>query len=71
MLLGRKAGQKAGQEVAEEATEAVTSELPNIGDKLKYVSGKATGNAHNEIRSKEMLRQLNSIGILDNNGGHL
>ena len=38
----------------------------NIGTKLEYVFGKATGSAHNIERSTGMLRQLESVGIFDN-----
>lgn len=36
-----------------------------LGRKLEYVFGKATGNSHNIERSKNMLKQLQSIGIFD------
>lgn len=38
---------------------------PDIGWKLDYVFGKATGTSHNIDRSVEMLRQLQSIGLQD------
>lgn len=41
----------------------------NIGTKLEYVFGRATGSAHNIERSTEMLRQLESVGIFDNAAG--
>ena len=41
----------------------------NIGNKLEYVFGKATGAAHNIARSKQMLLQLQRIGIFDNKAG--
>ncbi|WP_345231342.1 hypothetical protein, partial [Olivibacter ginsenosidimutans] len=41
----------------------------NIGTKLEYVFGKATGSAHNIERSTGMLRQLESVGIFDNAAG--
>ena len=37
-----------------------------IGKKLDYFLGKATGNQHNIDRSTSMLRQLESIGLPDN-----
>jgi RHS repeat-associated protein len=40
-----------------------------IGTKLEYVFGKATGSSHNIERSTEMLRQLQSVGIFDNAAG--
>ena len=39
--------------------------LPDIGNKLEYFLGNATGSEHNIERSTEMLRQLNSIGLFD------
>lgn len=47
-------------------TAGVSSTGANIGTKLEYVFGKATGNAHNIERSTGMLKQLNSVGIFDN-----
>jgi hypothetical protein len=47
----------------------VTEELPQIGTKLEFVFGKATGSAYNIGRSKGMLRQLEKIGIFDNEAG--
>ena len=41
----------------------------NIGTKLEYVFGKATGSAHNIERSTGMLRQLESVGIFDDAAG--
>ncbi|MCC5945592.1 MAG: hypothetical protein JJT94_11710 [Bernardetiaceae bacterium] len=43
--------------------------VPNIGKKLDFVFGKATGRLHNIQRSTAMQRQLNSIGIFDNEIG--
>jgi hypothetical protein len=40
-----------------------------IGTKLEYVFGKATGSVHNIERSKGMLKQLKSVGIFDNAEG--
>lgn len=51
-----------GRPIAEKA-------VANIGTKLEYVFGKATGSAHNIERSTGMLRQLESIGIFDNAEG--
>lgn len=45
------------------------SSLPKIGKKLDFVFGKATGRLHNIQRSTTMERQLNAIGIFDNEGG--
>ena len=41
----------------------------NIGTKLEYVFGEATGSAHNIERSTGMLRQLESVGIFNNAAG--
>ena len=40
-----------------------------LGRKLEYVFGKATGSEHNIERSVDMERQLNRIGIFDNAKG--
>jgi len=40
-----------------------------LGEKLKYLFGQATGRLHNLERSAQMQRQLNSIGIFDNPEG--
>lgn len=42
---------------------------PKLGKKLDFLFGKATGNKNNIQRSTTMLRQLNSIGIFDNDTG--
>lgn len=44
--------------------------LPILGQKLNYLFGKATGSVHNIERSTGMLRQLESIGIFDNQSGN-
>ena len=54
--------------IAEESVVADAAEsrvVPEIGRKLDYVLGRATGNAHNIARSTQMLRQLQSIGLQD------
>jgi RHS repeat-associated protein len=38
---------------------------PQIGSKLEYFLGRATGNAHNVERSTQMLRQLERVGLPD------
>jgi hypothetical protein len=43
--------------------------LPDLGQKLEYLFGNATGRLHNIIRSADLERQLNSIGIFDNPAG--
>ncbi|MDJ1484208.1 DUF6443 domain-containing protein [Cytophagaceae bacterium YF14B1] len=42
------------------------NEIVQIGTKLEYVFGNATGKVHNIERSTEMLRSLQNIGIFDN-----
>ena len=42
---------------------------PDLGNKLDYAFGKATGNKHNLDRSMGMLRELEQIGIRDNDIG--
>jgi hypothetical protein len=44
--------------------------VPQIGEKLKYIFGKATGSAHNIERSTDMAKQLSRIGIFDNASGN-
>jgi hypothetical protein len=39
--------------------------LPQLGSKLEYFFGRATGTAHNVERSTQMLSQLESIGLPD------
>ncbi len=39
---------------------------PNIGRKLEYFLGQASGSAHNIARSRQMLQQLESVGLHDN-----
>lgn len=43
------------------------SRAPTIGRKLDYMYGKATGTDHNVKRSIAMKKQLESIGLFDNN----
>ena len=43
--------------------------IPQVGNKLEYVFGKATGNLHNIQRSVDLQRKVNSIGIYDNENG--
>jgi hypothetical protein len=40
--------------------------VADIGNKLDYVFGRATGAAHNIDRSKAMLAQMERIGLSDN-----
>ncbi|OFX71599.1 MAG: hypothetical protein A2W96_10665 [Bacteroidetes bacterium GWD2_40_43] len=49
--------------------EVAAKSSAQIGTKLEYVFGKATGSAHNIERSTGMLRQLESVGIFDNAAG--
>lgn len=39
---------------------------PNLGNKIDFVLGRATGRAHNIQRSRSMLASLNRIGLQDN-----
>ena len=41
-------------------------EEPQIGNKLDYIFGNATGSLHNIQRSTALLKQLEKIGIMDN-----
>ena len=41
----------------------------NIGNKMNYLFGKATGSPHNVARSVQMSGQLNSVGIYNNATG--
>jgi len=56
-------------DVARSASRLQSAYSANIGTKLEYVFGNATGNKHNIARSLEMERTLNSIGIFDNSAG--
>jgi len=51
--------------VQEMATKPASAE-PNLGNKLDYAFGKATGNSHNIERSLKNAVHLNQIGIHDN-----
>lgn len=43
------------------------TKAPEFGRKLDYIFGKATGDKHNIDRSKQMLAQLERIGVADTN----
>jgi RHS repeat-associated protein len=45
--------------------EAVGRAVPNLGRKLDYLFGLATGSAHNVQRSRELARSMGSIGLHD------
>ena len=51
------------------AKKITLSHIPQVGNKLEYVFGKATGNLHNIQRSVDLQRKVNSIGIYDNENG--
>ena len=51
------------------ATSKISEKGPEIGSKLDFIFGRATGSLHNIQRSTDMLRQLNRIGIFDNDAG--
>ncbi|MCP3660258.1 MAG: hypothetical protein GY830_08115, partial [Bacteroidetes bacterium] len=57
------------ENVSKKAGIASNNGVANIGTKLEYVFGKATGSVHNIERSTGMLRQLESVGIFDNTAG--
>ena len=55
---------------ADELGEVVEGGLKaDFGKKLEYIFGNATGTSHNVERSIAMEKQLNSIGIFDNEAG--
>lgn len=65
-----------GATVAAPGYESVLSDFnsfnfdsPNIGNKLEYAFGNATGSPHNISRSIQNENNLNSIGIFDNEKG--
>jgi RHS repeat-associated protein len=60
---------KLAKTILASITGVVATAAPIIGSKLDYMFGKATGSIHNIQRSVDMLRQLNRIGIFDNNSG--
>ncbi len=47
------------------AGDAAREVAPQLGNKLEYFLGRATGNAHNIERSTQMLRQLERVGLPD------
>ena len=49
---------------------AISTKALNLGNKLSYIFGKATGSTHNVQRSKSMYSLLNKIGIWDNKFGN-
>ena len=51
------------------STTTTTNIKANIGNKLDYAFGKATGDAHNVQRSMTMQSQLSKIGIYDDAAG--
>lgn len=46
-----------------------TREAPDLGNKLDYAFGQATGRQHSVDRSRSMLQELEKIGIRDNAAG--
>ncbi|MCL2446693.1 MAG: hypothetical protein FWD06_08000 [Oscillospiraceae bacterium] len=64
--------QQQGSAAVNWATRAggqVAPRVPELGRKLDFMFGQATGRRHNLERSTDMLRQLNRIGIFDNATG--
>jgi len=51
--------------VARAAPQGAARIVPQIGSKLEYFLGNATGNAHNIERSRAMLAQLQRVGLPD------
>ena len=51
--------------LVELGTASAAARLPNLGSKLEYVFGNATGTAHNIERSQTMFGQLERIGLRD------
>ena len=60
------AGLVSGPAIADEWEFASQEEEAELGSKLEYFFGNATGKAHNIKRSGDMVSQLNRIGIQDN-----
>lgn len=52
-----------------QAGKATSKIAPNLGRKMDYIFGKASGSIHNMERSRSMGKQLSSIGIFDNQAG--
>lgn len=62
-VLSSPTGKRALSSIAEKASQKLVS--PNLGRKLDYLFGQATGRLHNIDRSQSMLRQLQRIGLPD------
>lgn len=60
-----KAEKKAAQASRAAAEASVSDVAPELGKKLDYFLGRATGNSHNVDRSRQMLGQLERIGLPD------
>lgn len=56
--------------VAGKSGTAITAKSLKLGNKLRYVFGKASGTTHNIKRSKSMYSLLKKIGIWDNKFGN-
>ena len=63
-----KAMQKSAQSGSKQAIDNLNN-APNLGRKLDYAFGKATGNAYNVTRSMQNVSQLSKIGIYDDING--
>ncbi len=57
-----------GVEGVVESAASLAHTNPDLGRKLDYVLGKATGAAHNVDRSRDMLRQMERIGFSESQG---
>lgn len=53
----------------EAVRQQITRVAPQLGNKLSYVFGQATGTPHNIARSQDMLRQMARIGLSDSGAG--
>ncbi len=50
---------------SDEVAKLIKTIIPDLGRKLDFIFGKATGSQHNIQRSRDMLRQLQRIGLND------
>jgi len=73
--IGERMGSPAGGRAAKSAEEPKAApkkpaaDEPDLGRKLEYFFGNATGRAHNIKRSGDMVQQLNRVGLQDNAAG--
>lgn len=67
-IVAKKATKEASEKAAKEAAEKVVKKA-ELGNKLEFAFGKASGNVHNVERSMQNASQLSKIGIHDNKTG--